>query len=255
MDTKIPPSLAFSITRHSLLGKERGPVTLRPTTQVVDRTLPEAEEEEAKEVFEVTPRVMKRLRQQSMYQFVCQQSRQETIDEDTTRKEESYCSKNQQNTVVHGHYHRSGIEIKEEGMFRVYYNNVNGFSTGSDNNDIQMFVKYLGRPFTSSDDDWAAVSLNLRNARGRCAQVSRVLSRQGATPKVSRMFYKAVCMSVLLFGSETWVVTDTIQRALDAFHHRAARFITGRHIRHRADGTWDCPSTDVTLEQAGLHRL
>ena len=133
--------MVLPVTRHSLLGKERGPVTLRPTTQVVDRTLPDEEEET--EVFEVTPTLTKRLRQQTMYQCVCQQSRQERIDEDNTRTATSYCSTNQQNTTVHGHYHRSGTEILDNGLFRVYYNNVNGLSTGRDNNDIQMFVKSI----------------------------------------------------------------------------------------------------------------
>ena len=47
-------------------------------------------------------------------------------------------------------------------------------------------------------------------------------------PKVSRTFYIAVTQPVLLFGSETWVLTARMERALDTFQSRVARKLTGR---------------------------
>ena len=39
------------------------------------------------------------------------------------------------------------------------------------------------------------------------------LIREGATPRISGNFFKAVVQQVLLFGAETWVVTPKMERA------------------------------------------
>ena len=61
--------------------------------------------------------------------------------------------------------------------------------------------KYLGRVLTATDDDWTAMVGNLKKARRSWGRLVRVLSREGADPKVSRTFYIAVTQAVLLFGS------------------------------------------------------
>jgi hypothetical protein len=60
---------------------------------------------------------------------------------------------------------------------------------------------YLGRQLSSTDDDWPDVVKNLAKARKRWATISRVLIHDGATPRISAMFYNAVVQSVLLYGS------------------------------------------------------
>ena len=37
-------------------------------------------------------------------------------------------------------------------------------------------------------------------------RISRILSREGATPRVSGFFFKDVIQAVLIFGAGTWVV-------------------------------------------------
>ena len=44
--------------------------------------------------------------------------------------------------------------------------------------------------------------------------MTRVLIREGAEPRVSGFFLKAVIQLVLLFGLETWVVTPRMGRVL-----------------------------------------
>ena len=56
-------------------------------------------------------------------------------------------------------------------------------------------------------DYWLAVVGNLGMARNSWGWLSRILGRDGADPKVSGHFYKAVAQAVLLFGEETWVFT------------------------------------------------
>ena len=45
----------------------------------------------------------------------------------------------------------------------------------------------------------------------------RILSREGAEPRVSVFFFKAVVQAVLLFGEETWVVTPCMVIFLGGF--------------------------------------
>ena len=65
-------------------------------------------------------------------------------------------------------------------------------------------------------------------------------------------FYKAIVQSVLLYGSESWVMTLSMEKQLQSFHRRCALYITGQHIRQNDDGTWTHPSSENVLEMAGL---
>ena len=65
-----------------------------------------------------------------------------------------------------------------------------------------------------------------------------VLSGEGADSKVSRAFYIAVTQAVLLFGSEIWVLTVRMEKALDSFQSRVARKITGRQPWRGKDVSW-----------------
>ena len=59
-------------------------------------------------------------------------------------------------------------------------------------------------------------------------RLARVLIREGADAWTSGQIYLAVVQSVMLYGSETWVMTPHIGRVLGIFHHRVDRRITGR---------------------------
>jgi hypothetical protein len=88
--------------------------------------------------------------------------------------------------------------------------------------------RYLGRPKTEMDSDLPALRRNLKRARQKWAQLSNLLVQEGATPRVSGYFYKAVVQSVLLCGSETWVWRKSMLLTLRGFHHKVARRISGR---------------------------
>lgn len=49
---------------------------------------------------------------------------------------------------------------------------------------------------------------------------------EGAKSKVMGMFYKAVVQSVLLYGSETWVLTKANYDILNSFHVAVRRKIS-----------------------------
>ena len=80
----------------------------------------------------------------------------------------------------------------------------------------------MGRVITAGDDNWLVVAGNLQKARKSWGRILRILSREGADPKISGHFYKAVVSAVLLFGEEKWVLTPRMDRDLSSFQHRVA---------------------------------
>ena len=89
---------------------------------------------------------------------------------------------------------------------------------------------------TAIYDDWTAVVGNLREAKRSWERLTKVLSREGADPKVSRTFYIAVTQAVLLLGLETWVLTAGKEKSLESFQTRFAQKIAGGQPRRRKDG-------------------
>ena len=60
-------------------------------------------------------------------------------------------------------------------------------------------------------------------------------------------FYLAVIQAVLLYGSESWVISQQSRKHLETFHNRCARHMAHRHIRF-VSGVWEHPSTTEVLD-------
>ena len=108
---------------------------------------------------------------------------------------------------------------------------------------------------TATDDDWPAVARNLHRVRATWGRLARILGREGADPKVSRMFYIAVTQKVLLFGAESWVLTGKMEAALDTFQGRVARRLTGRLPRRGRDRKWQYIPLAGAIKNAGIVRV
>ena len=115
--------------------------------------------------------------------------------------------------------------------------------------------KYLGRILDHSDNDNLAAERQPARARQKWGCVGKVLSSEGASPKVTGYFYKAIVQAVLLYGSESWTVLEFMLKKIRSFHACVARYICNRHIRSQEDGTWEYPPTEEVLEQAGLFTI
>ena len=66
--------------------------------------------------------------------------------------------------------------------------------------------RYLGRPLDQMDDYCPAMRRNIMQARSVWGRLETLLRREGADPKVSESFYRALVQAILLYGSETWVL-------------------------------------------------
>jgi len=75
-------------------------------------------------------------------------------------------------------------------------------------------------------------------------------------PCVAAKFYKAVVQSVLLYGSETWNLIETVLARLEGFHIHAAYQMVWKHKPCKGlFGNWIYPSTKDALEECGLHSV
>ena len=67
--------------------------------------------------------------------------------------------------------------------------------------------------------------------------------------------YKAVSQAVLLFGADTWVLTQRMEKALDSFHSRVARRLTGKQPRRKKDWSWDYLPLAEAMGEAGIEGI
>ena len=72
--------------------------------------------------------------------------------------------------------------------------------------------KYLGRIMSYDDNDTPAVRRNIKRARRVWGQFRKLLEKEDVPPRVAVFFYQAVVASVLLFGSETWVLPPLLTK-------------------------------------------
>ena len=118
---------------------------------------------------------------------------------------------------------------------------------------VEQF-KYLGRMMSMDDNDVPAMRRNLKKARRTWGRLRKVLEKEEVAPKVAGMFYQAVIASVLLYGSETWVLPPSGLKALEGFHVECARRLTGMRPK-KEGGKWTYPKSADVLQAAGLRTI
>ena len=65
----------------------------------------------------------------------------------------------------------------------------------------------------------------------------KILGREGLDMITAGRFFVGVVQAVLLFGSETWVLTPLLDKSLKGFHHRVVRPMAGMGCKHQRGGT------------------
>jgi hypothetical protein len=119
---------------------------------------------------------------------------------------------------------------------------------------VDLF-KYLGRLSSMDDNDGPAIRANLSKARKCWARISRILREDSVPPRVAGMFYKAVVQAVLLYGSESWVLTPASLRILEGFHLRATWRLAIVNKPRKVGNEWVYPQTETVLEEVGFHSM
>jgi exonuclease III len=130
------------------------------------------------------------------------------------------------------------------------------FNVGGKPIEIVDTFKYLGRVVANTDSDEAAVLRNLAQARKKWAHIQRVLIQDGVEPRTMAVFYRTVVLYVLLYGSESWVLSQDSMRRLRSFHRRCCRGLARDFIRQdKITGEWICPNSDKVLQKIGVQSI
>ena len=140
-------------------------------------------------------------------------------------------------------------EIKQDKQFIA--NNVKFYVGGVELERVSYF-KYLGRTLSEDDDDTRCIEGNLRKARTQWNCIAKILKQEGANAKCMAKFYITVVQAVLLYGADSWAVSQRNERKLVSFHRRAIRYLTNTHIRKLENGKWVHPTHGPLLRQCGL---
>jgi hypothetical protein len=74
-------------------------------------------------------------------------------------------------------------------------------------------------------------------------------------PESNGIFFQGNHSDCTLYGSESWTLTGRMIGRLRSFHHRVARYITGRHIKELEDGPYFCHSMKEVLNAAGMETI
>ena len=117
---------------------------------------------------------------------------------------------------------------------------------------------YLGRVLTASNNDHLAVHRNLTKAKQKWSQIRRILSGKAVLVRTYVRMYKAVVLSVLLYGCETWDLSLQSKASLESFHNRCVRTIMKEPIRAEFVGgetVWTRPTIQPLLWRAGLETI
>ena len=72
---------------------------------------------------------------------------------------------------------------------------------------------------------------------------------------MARRLYVPVVQAVLLFGSDTWVLTPRLGKSLEGFHHRVARRMADMGPKCQWDRTWVYPPIWTALKMVGLEEI
>ena len=116
--------------------------------------------------------------------------------------------------------------------------------------------KYLGRLVTDTDDDKEAVMHNLEKANNAWRHLRRIISHEKKRNlRAAVSIYRSIVESILLYGSETWILKGNLLHRLEIFHRSCARALTEDFICSDANGVWTYPHTKDVFEKAGLESI
>ena len=87
----------------------------------------------------------------------------------------------------------------------------------------------------------------MRKARNQWNSIAGILKRDRANSKCIAKFYICVVQAVLLYGADSWTVSQRNKDKLQSFHRRVIRYITGTHIRRNGDDGWEYPKHEELL--------
>lgn len=91
---------------------------------------------------------------------------------------------------------------------------------------------YLGTEISDSLDSTADVERRIKKASNMVGALRELFTRRDIGYKDKGTIYKCLCLSILLYGSECWCMTETLMGKLRSFHALSARIMCGVNMYH-----------------------
>ena len=142
------------------------------------------------------------------------------------------------------HVGNGGILSKTEAMYfpspRVEYSvaDTSRFDVLDVNGSVAGFIdftqefKYLGSIIHSSLTSEADVDRRIKSATAAFGALKNIFTNRNIDLKIKGRIYTALCLSILLYGSEVWCLKEDLFHRLRSFHHRCARTMCRINIAH-----------------------
>jgi len=108
---------------------------------------------------------------------------------------------------------------------------------------------------TSDDNDLMAVLYHIHQAHICWNQIARLLICQKASQKVMGHFYLAAVQAILLYGLESWMLTQQQLQLLEAFYYQCACHIACNPIWMLSNGEWHTLCTEDVLKHVCLQPI
>jgi hypothetical protein len=98
--------------------------------------------------------------------------------------------------------------------------------------DFTKEFKYLGSIVHYSLSSEADVDKRIKSATGAFGALKNVFTNRHLDLKLKGRIYVALCLSILLYGSEVWSLREDLLSRLRSFHHRCVRTMCRINIAH-----------------------
>jgi len=118
--------------------------------------------------------------------------------------------------------------------------------------DFTTEFKYLGSIVHYSLSSEADVDKRIKSATAAFGALKNVFTNRHLDLKLKGRIYVALCLSILLYGSEVWSLREDLLGRLRSFHHRCVRTMCRVNISHTIRHQI---STSSLLSRLGLEPL
>lgn len=117
------------------------------------------------------------------------------------------------------------INISKTKEIRINVQSTQPINVGNQVIESVQKFQYLGSMIDTSGGALLDVESRIRKARGSFAQLSKTWRSNEYSTKTKLNIFSACVLSVLLYGCETWLVTEEIKRKIEVFVNRCLRII------------------------------
>ena len=98
--------------------------------------------------------------------------------------------------------------------------------------DFAKEFKYLGSIVHYSLSSDADVDKRIKSATAAFGALKNIFTNRQLAPETKGRIYVALCLSILLYGSEVWSLREDLLNRLRSFHHRCVRTMCRINIAH-----------------------